>query len=72
MPCAPVQKVAELAAHPQTQALGILRGEDGGPGKIRSLGLPLTFEGIRPGRDDACPALGEATELYLGHKAAAE
>jgi crotonobetainyl-CoA:carnitine CoA-transferase CaiB-like acyl-CoA transferase len=73
VPCAPVQDVRELHAHPQTQALGILRGEDD-PRKLRTIGLPLLFDGVRPARDDPAPAHGEATQEFLGHQptAAAE
>ena len=31
---------------------------------IRTIGLPLSFNSVRPGRDAAAPALGEATAAY--------
>lgn len=65
VPTAPVQGMGELATHPQTEALGILRGE-GVPGGVRTIGLPLTFDRARPDRDAPAPALGEANEEYLG------
>ena len=70
VPTAPVQGMGELAAHPQTQALGILRGE-GVPGGVRTIGLPLSFDGVRPGRDAPAPALGEGNPDYLGKPAKA-
>lgn len=56
VPNAPVQTVDQVAAHPQTEALGILRRspDDG----CRYFGLPLSFEGVRPGRNAPAPALG--------------
>jgi len=56
VPNAPVQTVDQVAAHPQTEALDILRHSpnDG----RRYFGLPLSFEGIRPGRNAPAPALG--------------
>ena len=68
VPTAPVQGMGELAAHPQTQALGILRG-DGVPHGVRTIGLPLTFDGLRPDRDAAAPALGEGNPEFLGKPA---
>mgnify|MGYP001174131377 CR=1 FL=1 len=70
VPCAPVQEVSELADHPQTRALGILRGE-GDPRQLRTVGLPLLFDGARPAREAPAPAHGEATAEFLPHKAAA-
>ncbi len=67
VPCAPVQEVSELASHPQTHALGILRGE-GDPAKLRTIGLPLLFDGARPARDAPAPAHGEATQEFLGRE----
>ncbi|HUS95204.1 MAG TPA: CoA transferase, partial [Hyphomicrobiaceae bacterium] len=60
VPNAPVQTVDQVACHPQTEALGILRdGNRGGqtqPGEF--FGLPLSFNGHRPARNDPAPALG--------------
>jgi len=57
IPNAPVQSVAEIAAHPQTEALGILRPSDDNP--IRFVGLPLSIDGERPGAGGHAPDLGE-------------
>ncbi len=56
IPSAPVQTVAEVASHPQTEALDILRGADE---TLRAFGLPLTFDGHRPDRDEVAPKLGQ-------------
>ena len=58
VPCAPVQDVAEMLAHPQTQALDIVRPVAGS--SIPMIGLPLRLDGQRPGVLRAAPALGEA------------
>ena len=56
VPNAPVQTLDRVATHPQTEALGILRGK---PGSERQyFGLPLSFDGQRPARDEPAPALG--------------
>ena len=57
IPNAPVQSVAEIAAHPQTEALGILRLSDDNP--IRFVGLPLSIDGVRPSASGHAPDLGE-------------
>ena len=60
IPCAPVQDTGQVARHPQTEALGILRkGQDG----LSYFGLPLLFDGERPGRNEDAPAHGDATRL---------
>ena len=52
-----------------TATLGdYLRGE-GVPHGVRTIGLPLTFDGVRPDRDAAAPALGEANPEFLGRPA---
>ncbi len=57
IPNAPLQDVAQVAAHPQTAALGILRArEDGG---LRMVGLPVSFDGVRPEMQWPVPRLGE-------------
>lgn len=57
IPNAPLQDVAQVAAHPQTEALGILRArEDGG---LRMVGLPVSFDGVRPDMQWPVPRLGE-------------
>jgi crotonobetainyl-CoA:carnitine CoA-transferase CaiB-like acyl-CoA transferase len=63
VPCAPIQTVGQVVSHPQTLALDIVRqGADG----LRYIGLPLSFDGVRPGRNEETPALGADTEALLG------
>ena len=63
IPCAPVQDTGQVARHPQTEALGILR--KGGDG-LSYFGLPLLFDGERPGRNQDAPAHGDATGMLDG------
>lgn len=62
VPNAPVQTIDQVAAHPQTEALGIIRRaeEDG----RRYFGLPISFDGHRPERNEPAPALGRDNALY--------
>ena len=60
VPCAPIQTVGQVVAHPQTQALDILRRS--ADGLLRFIGLPLSFDGVRPGRNDPVPDLGAHTD----------
>jgi len=70
VPCAPSQTVAQVVAHPQTVALDILRRS--GDGALGFVGLPLSFDGLRPDRNEAVPALGQDTETVLGPAAIEE
>lgn len=56
VPHAPVQDMGQVAAHPQTEAIGIRRSAAG----FDFFGLPLRLDGERPGRNAPAPALGEA------------
>jgi hypothetical protein len=47
----------QVATHPQTAAVGMLRGDLEGP--LRFFGLPFTLDGIRPERDEPAPPLGD-------------
>jgi crotonobetainyl-CoA:carnitine CoA-transferase CaiB-like acyl-CoA transferase len=56
VPCAPIHTVPEALAHPQVQALGMLRTmADAG---FALTALPLSIDGERAGPDRAAPALG--------------
>ncbi len=57
IPYAPVQTIDQVATHPQTQALGILREGSAGPANF--FGLPISFDGRRPDRNEPPPRLGE-------------
>ena len=63
VPCGPVQTLDQVVAHPQTTALGILQTSP--DGNLRTIGLPLSFDGVRPGYETAAPGLGEHTEAVL-------
>jgi len=59
VPSAPMQSIAEVLAHPQTKALGMM--QDSPNGRISLLGLPLSFDGVRPAFRKDPPALGAHT-----------
>ena len=61
VPCAPVQGMDQVLAHPQTHALDIVRGQ--AQNDIRYFGLPIAFDGARPERDEPAPALGDRTDI---------
>lgn len=57
VPCSPILSVPEVMQEPQVQALGMLLPV---PGEDFSLtGLPLSFDGQRPGFASGAPRLGE-------------
>ncbi len=56
VPCAPIQDLAEVCAHPHTRALGIIEELDAGA--LRLVGLPLRIDGERPRPRGAAPGLG--------------
>ena len=64
IPNAPLQNVAQVSDHPQTQAVGILQA--GPEGALPTVGLPLAFDGERSSYERAAPALGEHNETVLG------
>lgn len=57
VPSAPLQDTAEILAHPQTEALGILQSSPDGLFQI--IGLPLSFAGHRPPFRRSPPAFGQ-------------
>jgi crotonobetainyl-CoA:carnitine CoA-transferase CaiB-like acyl-CoA transferase len=57
IPCAPVQNVAEMIAHEQTRALGLMQPVPGSAMKF--VGLPVSFDGTRPAIRSRPPSLGE-------------
>ncbi len=57
IPCAPVQNVAQMIAHEQTAALGLLQDVPGSAMKF--IGLPVSFDGVRPLLRSRPPAVGE-------------
>lgn len=67
LPCAPVQSVAAMCEHPQTEALGLLQALP--DSTMRTIGLPLRFDGRRPEPHRKPPSLGADTALITenGH-----
>ena len=63
IPCSPVQSIAQMAEHPQTQALGLIQPvPDTG---MRFVSLPLSLDGQRPVSQGRPPTLGEHTDSIL-------
>src|SRR5205823_360559 len=61
VPAAPIENVAQVAASPQTAALGILQKA---PDLDMTLtGLPLEFDGVRPPYRYSAPTFGEHNDL---------
>jgi crotonobetainyl-CoA:carnitine CoA-transferase CaiB-like acyl-CoA transferase len=67
VPCARLQTIDEVLAHPQTTALGMLPATP--DGAMRLIGLPLSFDGVRPAIRSAPPALGADTATILAEAA---
>ncbi|MRD49602.1 CoA transferase [Caenimonas koreensis DSM 17982] len=63
VPCAPVQNVKQMLEHPQMQALGLAQSVPGAT--IQMVGLPISFDGLRPQTRSAAPALGAHTDVLL-------
>jgi crotonobetainyl-CoA:carnitine CoA-transferase CaiB-like acyl-CoA transferase len=63
IPCAPVQSVAQMLAHPQTEAMGLVQPLPGSG--MRAMGLPLSLNGVRPTPRTRPPEAGEHTSSIL-------
>jgi crotonobetainyl-CoA:carnitine CoA-transferase CaiB-like acyl-CoA transferase len=63
IPCAPVQSVAQMLAHPQTEAMGLVQPLPGSG--MRAVGLPLSLNGVRPAPRTRPPEAGEHTSSIL-------
>ena len=63
VPNGPIQPVDRVAADPQTEALGIL--QDLADGILKLVGLPLSFDGVRPPFERRAPTLDEHNEEIL-------
>ncbi len=63
IPCSPVQSIAEMVQHPQTEALGLIQPIPGT--SMRFIGLPLSLDGQRPVSSGPPPKLGEHTQEIL-------
>lgn len=68
IPCSPVQSIAQMVAHDQTAALGLVQDVPGSA--MRFLGLPLSIGGQRPRPGARPPTLGEHTDLLFGNSEA--
>ncbi len=66
IPCAPVQNVAEMIAHEQTRALGLM--QEVPDSAMKFIGLPLSFDGQRPAIRSRPPTLGEHTQQIFKTK----
>ena len=66
IPCAPVQNMAEMIAHEQTKALGLIQPVP--DSAMKFVGLPVSFDGKRPPIRSRPPRLGEHTEEILKPK----
>jgi len=62
VPHAPIHTLAEAVAHPQVQALGIVREVPGDD--LRLTALPLSIDGVRPAPQGAAPRLGEHNDIH--------
>jgi crotonobetainyl-CoA:carnitine CoA-transferase CaiB-like acyl-CoA transferase len=66
VPAAPVQDVGQVAAHPQTEALGLLHPVDHpGIDNLRLVAPPLSVDGERVAPRSASPALGSHSAEIL-------
>jgi crotonobetainyl-CoA:carnitine CoA-transferase CaiB-like acyl-CoA transferase len=63
VPCAAVNDIGEVAASEQFAAVGIAQDLPGGP---RVVGLPISFDRVRPRPSRAAPRLGEHNAELLG------
>lgn len=63
IPCSPVQDIAQMLAHPQTAALGLVQPVPGSG--MRFVGLPLSFDGQRSVPRSRPPRLGEHTDEFF-------
>ncbi|UEM19201.1 CoA transferase [Skermanella mucosa] len=61
VPCAPIQTVDQVMAHPQTRGLGMFKETAG----LELAGLPVTLDGTRPRADGEAPGLGRDTRATL-------
>jgi len=64
VPCGPIQTVDQVTAHPQTEAMGIIQPNP--DGSVRTVGLPVSFDGTRAGFTRDAPQLGEHNAEVLG------
>ena len=66
VPCAGLQGIDEVLAHPQTLALDMLQKTP--DGRKAFMGTPLSFDGQRPPMERAPPDLGADTAMVTGKR----
>ncbi|HZT87264.1 MAG TPA: CoA transferase [Stellaceae bacterium] len=64
IPNGPIHTLDQVVADPQTAALGMIQPMPGG--SLPLVGLPLSFDGLRPSFVKRAPALGEDNPAILG------
>ena len=64
IPNGPINTLDQVVADPQTRALGIIQTKAGS--ELGLVGLPLSFDGVRPAFAKAAPTLGEDNDAKLG------
>lgn len=64
IPSAPLQNIDAVVAHPQTLALDIIQQTD--DGKYKLMGMPLSFDGVRPPQHAGSPDLGAHNSDIFG------
>ena len=62
VPCSPIHDFKQVREQPQTQALGIF--QDIPEIDLRVVGLPLSFNGVRPPVGHRAPHIGEHSALF--------
>ncbi|MBV9553298.1 MAG: CoA transferase [Alphaproteobacteria bacterium] len=62
IPNGPINTMDQVVADPQTRALGQIQQQ----GALSLVGLPLSFDGVRPPFAKRAPSLGEDTDTILG------
>ncbi len=64
VPCAPIQTFLEVLAHPQTVATGMIQHVP--ELDLELMGLPISFDGVRPPLRRRAPTLGEHNDEIIG------
>ena len=64
VPCSPIHDLRELLAEPQTAATGMIQPVPGLD--LELMGLPVSFNGVRPPIRRRAPDLGEHNDEILG------
>ncbi len=66
VPCAALQTLDQALGHPQTAALGMVQKTPDGSASL--LGLPISFDGVRPALKKSPPALGDDMALISTYR----